>query len=108
MSITTVLPLDEDQWRTPVIFGSAANLFSATGLKRVASEPAGSGANNVSLAAGDKTISMGSGGGCSDERAGSTVDATAFLEVAVLPYMAMPHHVPAENSAATMTSASTT
>src|ERR1700690_1647431 len=108
MSITTVLPMDEDQWRTPVIFGNAANLSPAIGLKRLTSEPACPGPNKVSPAAGDKTISMGSGGGCSDGCAGSRVDATAFLGVAVLPYIAMPHHVSAENSAATTTSASTT
>ena len=40
--MTTVLPVDEDQCRTPVILGRAANLFSGTAL-RVTSEPSDSG-----------------------------------------------------------------
>src|SRR5208282_2237207 len=105
MSTTTVLPMDEDQWRTPVIFGSAANLSSATALSGVASEPNFSGSIKLSETA--------SGVVCDDvvcDAAGDFVAAAwvAALGTAVFPWTCVPHHAPAENKAATATSPITT
>src|SRR6202158_2372268 len=102
MSMTTVLPMDEDQWRTPVIFGSAANLFSATALSGAASEPSFDGFIRLSEIGGERTSAGGAGGVVTD--CGEVVAAIAStLATAVFPRTCMPHQAPAENNAATAT-----
>src|ERR1700676_1256033 len=111
MSMTTVLPMDEDQCRTPVIFGSAANLFSATALSGAASEPSFDGFIRLSEIAGtiggERTSAGGAGGVVTD--CGEVVAAIAStLVTAVFPRTCMPHQAPAENNAATATRPITT
>ena len=68
--MTTVLPMDEDQWRKPVILGSAANLFSSTAERGAASEPSFDGFTRLSeiagTTAGDRTSAGGAGGVVTD------------------------------------------
>src|SRR5271166_2388991 len=107
MSITTVLPMDDDQWRTPVIFGKAASLSSATALRvsGSASEATFCGFIRLSETGGDRTSAAGAGGVVTD---GGEIAVTAALGTAALPCPRMPHHAPAENNAATATSPITT
>src|SRR5277367_5214852 len=115
MSMTTVLPVAEDQCRTPVIFGSAASLLSATAASGAPSESGFPGLIKLSEAPRDRSISTGAAGVVPDrvEVAGFGATATIVavglgLEIADFPCICMPHHAPAENNAATANRASTT
>src|SRR5271156_2288276 len=109
MSITTELPSDADQCRTPVIFGSAANLSSATGVSGVDSDPAFSGFIKLSEIASDNS-SLGSADLVADggEIAVVAAAVVAALVLAGFPWTCMPHQAPAENNAAMATRPITT
>src|SRR6202158_1819769 len=107
MSMTTVLPMDEDQWRKPVIFGSAANLFSAMAASGAASEPSFDGFIRLSEIAGERTSAGGAGGVVTDCGEVAALVAST-LATTVFPRTCMPHQAPAENNAATANRPSTT
>src|ERR1700688_958476 len=111
MSITTVLPSDEAQWRTPVIFGSAASLSGATAVSTPESDSSFTELIKLSAATGIRASARGGAGAVTD-CGGFAAFADAVLAAAIFmaafPWACIPHHAPAENSAATATRPITT
>src|ERR1700689_3739451 len=103
MSMTTVLRIDDDQWRIPVTFGSAASLSSATAVSGADGESALPGSMRLSATAGVGTFVGGAGGAVAAGAMAASVVASFFASVlgsAFVPPTSMPYQAPAENRAA--------